>query len=236
MTHPWTPPLDYPRLRVVHSFQELVTTPLVDGVNALVWPRTLPGDFAEVAAALSLGPGITTLEEDTLRRLSLSPAGREAVEVMLEDQRLLSEHGLTPTLDCVNGYLPTGETGPVRTDVCSYHADSATGEADTYLCTYLGASSEALRQEDAVRRIDVPATRAALLTLHGGPDDETFEEYLADHCYDLHYVPRPGTAPFTFGRFNLWRIALDYPGNPVPPCIHRAPDPTPGQRRLLLLS
>jgi hypothetical protein len=43
--------------------------------------------------------------------------------------------------------------------------------------------------------------------------------------------------PFSFGLGNLWRIAVDYPGNPVPPCIHRAPTTRPEQRaRLLLIS
>ena len=64
-----------------------------------------------------------------------------------------------------------------------------------------------------------------------------FREYQAENCYDLHYAPLPHARPFSFGRGNLWRIAVDYPGNPVPPCIHRAPTTLPGQPpRLLLIS
>lgn len=230
-------PTDYPRIKLVSSFLELVTTPLIDGVNALCWPRTLPGDYGEVVTHLAVGKGITTLEEDELRLLPLSAGGKVAIEVMLEDQRLLREHGLEPVLDCINGYVPQASPGAIRTDVCSFHADSATVEADTYLCTYHGPSSEGLRNEEAIRRVDMPETRAMLLKLFGGEDDESFRDYLSEHFYDLHYAPLPNAQPFTLGQGNLWRIALDYPGNPVPPCIHRAPDPVPGHPpRLLLIS
>jgi hypothetical protein len=36
---------------------------------------------------------------------------------------------------------------------------------------------------------------------------------------------------------NLWRIAIEYPGCLVPPCIHRAPaTPSGPSQRLLLIS
>jgi hypothetical protein len=124
----------------------------------------------------------------------------------------------------------------VSTDVFSFHADSAPVEADTYLCTYFGPASEGLRNEEAQRRIDVPATRAELLKAFGGEDDADFLEHLSENCYDLHYAPIAGAQPFSFGRGNLWRLALDYPGNPVPPCVHRAPDTRPGEARLLMIS
>lgn len=237
---PMTPlslPLGYARIQRVQSFHELVTTRFENGVNALYWPRTLPGDFSEVAALLATGEGITTLDEETLRSLPVSEAGQLAVQALLEDQRLMQEQGLDPVLDCINGYLRDEIPGPVPTDVYSFHADSATVEADTYLCTYLGPSSEGLRNEDALRRVDIPETRAALLELYGGEDDEGFREYLNENCYDLHYVPAPGAVPFVFGQGNLWRIAVEYQGCPVPPCIHRAPETLPGQPpRLLLIS
>ena len=82
-----------------------------------------------------------------------------------------------------------------------------------------------------------PATRARLLADYGGPDDADFREFLADNCYDLHYAPRPGAEPFSFGLGHLWRIAVEYPGNPVPPCVHRAPENIAGKLpRLLLIS
>ena len=119
----------------------------------------------------------------------------------------------------------------------SWHVDTATVPADTYLCTYVGACSEGLPNEQAQRRVDVPATRAELRRFYGGEDDAGFREYLAEHFYDLHYVPLPGAQPYTFGTGNLWRIAIDHPGCPVPPCVHRAPLTLPGTAaRLLLIS
>jgi hypothetical protein len=115
--------------------------------------------------------------------------------------------------------------------------DSATTEADTWLCTYHGPASEGLRNDEAQRRVDIPETRSELLKCFGGEDGDAFLEYLNDNYYDLHYVPVPQARPFSFGLANLWRIATEYPGSPVPPCIHRAPDPIPGQLpRLLLIS
>ena len=235
-----TPPFqlpDYACIKRVHSFDELVSTRFQHGVNALCWQRSLQGDFAEVARSLKVGEGITTLEDEQLLSLDVSPAGRAAIAVLLEDLRLLREHDLQPNLDCINGYLRDADPGPVPTDVYSFHVDSATVEADTYLCTYFGETSEGLRNEDALRRVDVPETRAALLKLYGGEDDASFLEFLSDNCFDLHYVSKLGAAPYTFGVGNLWRIACQYPDSPAPPCIHRAPETPPGRlRRLLLIS
>lgn len=229
------PNLPARRVRLVDSFDALVGTPMVGEVNALCWRRELAGNFAEVVAALDAGPGITSLSAENLRGLSLSPEGQQAVACLLEDLDRLDAHGLQPSLDCINGYTHAPQPGPVRTDVCSFHVDSATVEADTYLCTYHGASSWGLLNEQAVRRIDQPDTRAALLQAYGGADDEAFHEWLEEHFYDLHYAPLPGAQPYAFGTGHLWRIATLWPGCPVPPCIHRAPDPVPGEQRLLLI-
>jgi len=125
----------------------------------------------------------------------------------------------------------------VRTDVYSFHADSATVTADTYLCSYSGAASEGLRNDEAHRRVEVPETRAELLKLFGGGDNGDFLEYLRENCYDLHYAPGPQAQPFSFGLGNLWRIAVEHPFSLVPPCVHRAPETLPGHPpRLLLIS
>ncbi len=234
---PFALPPGYTRIKWVDSFDELVTTPFADGVNALCWQRTLPGDFSEVVEQLAVGEGITTLDEAQLGSLPVSAAGRAAIDILLEDQRLLREHGLEPVLDCINGYLRNENPGPMRTDVCSFHADSATAVADTYLCTYHGPASEGLRNDEAIRRVDIPEIRAALLTHFGGKDDDAFLDYLKENFFDLHYAPVPQARPFSFGQGNLWRVAVQYPGSPVPPCIHRAPEAIPGQPpRLLLIS
>ncbi len=230
-------PSGYTRIKVVQSFSELVTTPFAGGVNALCWPRTLSGDFGEVGAQLVGSEGITTLDDARLQALPVSAAGRVAIEILLTDQRRLREHGRDPVLNCINGYPRDEQPGPVATDVFSFHADSAPIEADTWLCTYHGPASEGLRNDEAQRRVDVPATRAELLKFYGGEDNDGFREFLNENCYDLHYAPVPSARPFSFGLGNLWRIALDWPGSPVPPCIHRAPETRPGQPpRLLLIS
>ena len=226
----------YPRIKVVESFHELATTPFANGVNALCWPRVLPGDFGEVVELLGSGDGIDTIEETRLRNLPASAEGRTAIDILLEDQRLLRELDRDPALNCIHRYLRDEAPGPVSTDVFSFHADSAPVEADTWLCTYHGPASEGLRNDEALKRVDIPETRAELLRQFGGDDDDNFHNFLNENCYDLHYAPLPQAQPFSFGAGNLWRIAVDWPGSPVPPCIHRAPDPLPGQPRLLLIS
>jgi hypothetical protein len=228
-------PTDCPRVQQVPSFHELLTTPFAGGINAFYWPRELPGDFCEVAALLGKGDGILTLDDATLRKLPVTAAGQMALDSLLEDQRLLREHDLDPILNCIYGYPRDEEGGPVSTDVFSFHVDSAPSETDTWLCTYYGAASEGLRNEDALRRVDDPATRAELLQIFGGEEGADFNEFLRENCYDLHYVSLPEARPFCFGTSNLWRIATEYPGSPVPPCIHRAPITPPGHPRLLLI-
>lgn len=239
---PFTTLHDHPQIRVVGSFEELVTTPWGGGdggagINALCWRRTLAGDFGEIVAKLAVGRGITSIDDARLLALELSEAGRQAREVILQDLALLRAHDLLPSLDCVHGYVNEIESELLRTDVQSWHVDSATVEADTYLCTYFGAPSEGLRNEEARRRVDVPELRAELLRLYGGEDDAGFREYLNDHYLDLHHTPLPQARPYSFGVGSLWRIATKWPGSPVPPCIHRAPATVPGQPpRLLLIS
>lgn len=225
------------RVRLVESFDELVETPFAGEINALCWARSLDGDFNEIITLLQADPGMTTIEDRDLRRLKLSPAGVLARDVLLTDQALLRERGLAPNLECITGYPRDEAAGLIPTDVYSFHVDSAPVQADTYLCTYVGACSEGLVNEGAVRRVDVPETRAALLQHYAGADDAAFAAYLADHHYDLHYAQRPGFTPYSFGIGHLWRIAIATPDSPVLPCIHRAPVTPPGAPpRLLLIS
>ena len=228
-------PEDYNRVRIVNSFDELIATPFSGEVNALCWPRTLRGDFHELAHALPRGEDVEPIDENLLESLTLSTAGKIAVMEIQNDLRLLQEQGRDPILNRIEAY-PRDETpGAVATDVMSFHADSAPIEADTWLCTYHGACSEGLRNDQATRYIEVPETRAALLREFGGEDDASFLDFLADHCYDLHYAPLPGAQPFSFGLGALWRIAIEHPTSLVPPCIHRAPDTRPGDPPRLLL-
>jgi hypothetical protein len=174
----FTPPPDYNRVKVVKSFHELVTTRFDGDLNALCWHRTLSGNFTEVVAALGVSNGITTLDDARLKALPLTIAGKAAVEILLEDQHRLRGLGLSPVLDCIHGYPRDEDPGAVPTDVYSFHADSATVETDTYLCSYTEASSEGLRNDEAQRRVDLPETRAELLRIFGGEDNDEFLEFL----------------------------------------------------------
>ena len=233
----FTPPPGYLRIRTVGSFAELAAAPFAGGVNAVCWPRTLPGDFGEIVAQLGDDEGVVPLGETRLNTLALTVAGQAARDAMLADLALLRAHDLAPELNCIHGYPRDEPHAAVPTDVHSFHADSAPIESATWLCTYHGPASEGLRHEDAQRRVDVPATRAALLREYGGPDDDGFREFLNEHHYDLHCAARPGAEPFSVGLGHLWRIAVDWPGRAVPPCIHRAPPTRAGDPpRLLLIS
>ncbi|MBP6507080.1 MAG: hypothetical protein KA257_05900 [Opitutaceae bacterium] len=233
----FTPPPHYPRIKAVGSFEELLATPFGDGINALCWPRTLAGDFGEIVAQLARGEGIIALDEARLNSLTLSAAGRTARDSLVADLQRLRAQSLAPELNCIHAYPRDDTAALVPTDVYSFHADSAPVPTDTWLCTYHGPASEGLRNEEAQKRVDDPAIRAALLQEYGGADDADFREYLSANSYDLHYAPLPHAQPFSFGVHHLWRIATDYPDSPVPPCIHRAPATQPGHPpRLLLIS
>ena len=224
------------RINALQSFAELVATPFADGVNALCWPRVLAGDFGEVVEKLGAGEEIEPIEEEQLAGLNVSAAGRVAIEILQEDLRRLRELERDPVLNCIHDYARDEAPLPVRTDVFSWHADSAPVEADTWLCTYYGPPSEGLPNEEAQRRVDIPEVRAELLKFFGMEEDGAeFREALREHCFDLHYTPLPHARPSSFGVGNLWRIAVDWPGSPVPPCIHRAPETLPGTAPRLLL-
>ncbi len=220
--------------RTVENFPALLNTPLAGRTNALCWERALPGDYAAVVRALGPGEGIVALDEERLRGLRLAAAGGQAVEQMLMDLALLRDAGLDPVLNIVYGYPRDDDPGPIATDVFSWHVDSAPIESDTWLCTYHGAPSEGLRAEHARRKVDDPIIRAELLKAYDGADDEAFAAWLTENHYDLHYASPPDAVPYSFSRFNLWRIACAWPGSPVPPCVHRAP--TTDTPRLLLIS
>lgn len=223
--------------KIVNTFEELVNTPFDKTTNALCWRRVLPGDFDEIASLLSTFDEIVKIEEADLNNLTLSPNGQAAREILIQDQELLSGHGLDPILDCIPSYPRDPEPNPIPTDVYSFHVDTATTDVDTFLCSYNLASSEGLANCEAIRRVDIPETRAELLKLYGKEEDHGFVEFLSENYFDLHYLPTPDATPYSFGLGNLWRIATDYPGNPALPCIHRAPTTLPNQHpRLLLIS
>jgi hypothetical protein len=230
----FVPPTGYARIRVVGSFDELLARPFADGVNAYVWRRELVGDFAAVAAALERD-GSGPVDEERLRRLPATAAMRSAIGAMASDLERLRERGHEPLLDCLRDYPRDGDA-VLPTDVYSFHVDRADVPTDTFLCTYAGAPSEGLRNDQAMRHVDVPATRARLLARFGGDDGYAFAAFLREHHYDLHYAPLAGAQSFAFGAGNLWRLAVEHPTSLVPACIHRAPPGPAREPRLLLIS
>ena len=58
---------------------------------------------------------------------------------------------------------------------------------------------------------------------------------MREGSFDLHYAPVDGAQPYAFGVGALWRVAVQWPGCPVPPCVHRAPRTGPGDEPRLLL-
>jgi hypothetical protein len=222
------------RHRVVSSFHGLLT-PFTREVNAWCCSRTLEGDFAAIAARLAPRAddegGVLEVDAELLEELRAVDA--RAVAVLREDLRRLTELGREPQLNVITHYPPDTRGLPVSVDVHSFHVDRAPIEADTFLCTYAGACSEGLENEDASRLVDDPHVREALRALHGRA--EGFADFLVEQSFDLHFAMKPGATPFSFGTGHLWRVATAWPGAVELPCIHRAP-PHDGRPRLLLIS
>jgi hypothetical protein len=221
-------------MHCVTNFEALVSTPFHGATNAICWNRTLTGDFGEIAKKVELNENITVLEPEQLCALQLSEQGQLARAIILHDLKLLTAHGAAPTLNLIRCYDRDEALPFFPTDVYSFHADRSPVPTDTFLCTYYGAPSEILPNAQAQQKVLVPEIREELKKLYGGAD-EGFESFLSEHFFDLHYQAAPGAQPVSLGTGNLWRLATDHPGSPVPPCVHRAPMEKPGQPRLLLI-
>jgi hypothetical protein len=228
-----------PGVAFVDDFDGLARTPFSAGTPALCWRRTLDGDFDEVLHHVAPREGLVVLSPHKLRRLPLQPAGRRAVEAMLHDMARLHALGFAPELNCIAGYARDERGLAIATDVMSFHVDESPVETATWMCTYAGPATEGLAPDDAVRAVDLPDIRAALHAswCARGSDDgdeaEDFDAWLSSGSFHLHYRAREGARPFSFGAGHLWRVAVAWPGSPVPAFVHRAPSTT--TPRLLLL-
>lgn len=222
------------QIHFVTSFQDLVSTPFTGLMNAICWTRTLTGDFSEIVKKVVLTENMVVLEEDDLLELQLSEQGQLAREVLLNDLKLLKAHGASPTLNVIRCYDRDDDCPFFPTDVYSFHVDRSPVPTDTFLCTYHGAPSEILPNEQAQQKVLVPEIREELKKLYGGAD-EGFESFLIEHFYDLHYQANPAARPISLGLGHLWRLAIDCPESGVLPCIHRAPVEKNGERRLLMI-
>jgi hypothetical protein len=219
--------------RVTH-FQELVSTPFGGNINAMCWTRTLQGNFAEIVSKLNPSENIATIEAEELHALELSLQGQLAREILLNDLKLLTAHGASPILNVIKYYDRDDSYPFFPTDVYSFHVDRSPIATDTFLCTYHGEPSEILPNTQGTQKVLIPEIRKELKKLYGA-NDEGFESFLTEYFFDLHYQALPNSQPISLGVGHLWKLAVDHPESPVLPCLHRAPNETSGQLRLLLI-
>ena len=251
---------DEQQIQGVTNFQDLVSTPFHGAINAICWTRQLIGDFAEIVEKVELNENITVLDEDLLRGLQLSEMGQLAREILLHDLNLLTAYGASPVLNVIKYYDRDNDYPFFPTDVYSFHVDRSPIPTDTFLCTYYGDPSEILPNSEAIQKILVPEIRDELKKLYfdsadfahenpatapycdapnlatlrtDGEHDEGFEAFLSENFFDLHYQAHPNALPINLGLGHLWRLAIDYPGSNVRPCVHRAPKEK--TNRLLLI-
>ncbi|MEG1026903.1 MAG: DUF1826 domain-containing protein [Flavobacterium sp.] len=219
---------------VVATFSELVNTDFEGVMNAICWERNLVGDFEEIASKLQLKENITEVSIEDLLKLNLSKEGNLAREIILNDLRLLTDFGASPSLNLLKNYERDEEFDFISTDVYSFHVDRSPIATNTFLCTYFGASSDILTNNEATQKILIPEIREKLRALHNDTEDE-FDDFLEEYFFDLHYEPKPDAQPINLGLGNLWKLAVDSPEQKVLPCIHRAPIENDGELRLLLI-
>ncbi|NDP27294.1 MAG: DUF1826 domain-containing protein [Flavobacterium sp.] len=225
---------DNGQIGVVSTFSELVNTHFKEEMNALCWYRNLEGDFEEIVGQLQLKENITEVYPEDLLSLQLSEKGNLAREIILNDWRLLTDFGASPSLNLLKCYERDDEFDFISTDVYSYHVDRSPIATDTFLCTYHGAASDIIANEQAEQKILIPEIRKKLAALYDGSSEE-FENFLKENFFDLHYQAQPNAAPINLGLGHLWRLAVDHPKQEVLPCIHRAPIENEGEYRLLLI-
>ena len=210
---------DNAQISVVSSFSELVNSKFQGEMNALCWHRDLIGDFKEIVAKLELKENITEVSVEDLLALQLSEKGNLAKEIILNDIQLLTDFGASPTLNLLKCYERDDELDFISTDVYSFHIDRSPIETDTFLCTYHGAASDIVPNDQVEQKILIPKIREQLKELHDGPETE-FETFLEEYFFDLHYQSNPNVKPVNLALGHLWRLAVDHPTQKVLPCVH----------------
>jgi hypothetical protein len=219
---------------ITTTFSELINTDFEGTTNALCWYRNLEGDFKELVSKLQLKENITEVTPKDLLELQLSELGNCAREIILNDLQALTDFGAAPVLNLLKCYERDTDFDFITTDVYSFHVDRSPIATDTFLCTYHGAASDLIANDEAQQKILVPEIRDQLKALHDGPETE-FEDFLKENYFDLHYQAQPNATPTNLGVGHLWRLAVDHPTQQVLPCIHRAPVEKDGEYRLLLI-
>ena len=223
----------FSQVHSVTTFPELIETPFQGKTNALCWTRDLQGDFQEIIKKLELTDNITELSADDLLQLSLTTQGCIARDTILSDMQLLTDIGALPSLNLIKHYERDNELDFISTDVYSFHVDRSPIATDTFLCTYYGAASDILPNDQVQQKIQIPEIRIQLFNLYDGPETG-FDSFLEEYFFDLHYQANDNAVPINLGTGHLWRLAVDHPTQQVLPCVHRAPVEN-DQLRLLLI-
>ncbi|WP_197082454.1 DUF1826 domain-containing protein [Pedobacter sp. BMA] len=219
---------------LVDSFTDLVNTDFYGTKNAFCWYRNLNGDFEEIVSKLHSPENITEVSAEDLMALKLSEPGTIARKIILKDLKELSAFGASPVLNLLKSYDRDEELDFFSTDVYSFHVDRSPVATDTFLCTYYGAASDIIQNNQVEQKVLIPEIREKLKKLHDGAEGD-FEEFLKECFFDLHYQPKPGSMPLNLSTGHLWRLAVDHPEQKVLPCVHRAPLERDGEPRLLLI-
>ena len=219
---------------IVNSFQDLVESEFIGKKNASCWQRQLEGNFEEIVSKIILEEDITEITISDLLKLNLSKEGILAREIIINDYKLLNDYGAQPSLNLLKCYEKDDEFDFISTDVYSYHVDRSPLGTDTFLCTYYGASSDIISNDNVTQKILIPEIRSQLKALYNGPESG-FNDFLIENFFDLHYQPHADARPTNLGNGNLWRLACYHPNQKSLPCVHRAPVENIGEYRLLLI-
>jgi len=222
------------QIQSVTNLEDFLSTPFQGEINAICWSRDLKGDFSEIVNKLSLNENVTVIDEEDLMELQLSEQGQLAREILINDLKVLKDHGASPILNLIKYYDRDNDFPFFPTDVYSFHVDRSPVPCETILCTYYGESSEILPNSQAEQKVLVPGIRDELKKLYGGPEEE-FESFLSEYFFDLHYQEKTNARPVSLGLGHIWRLAVDHPESKVLPCVHRAPKEKDGELRLLLI-
>lgn len=222
------------QIQYVTNFQDLISTSFQGEVNAICYRRKLIGDFSEIVKKIELDGNIAELHPEELFELQLSEQGQLARQILLNDLKILKDHGASPTLNLIKYYERDDAYPFFPTDVYSFHVDRSPIPTDTFLCTYHGEPSDIVPNSQAIQKVLIPEIRAELKKLYNGAD-EGFESFLSEYFFDLHYQPKPNASLISLGIGNLWKLAIDHPESKVLPCLHRAPIEKNGENRLMII-
>ena len=95
---------DHHQIKTVSSFKELINREFQGDNNAICWQRNLVGDFGEIVSKLELKNNITEVSVEDLENLTLTDHGELAIEIIINDLKLLTDFGASPSLNLIKNY------------------------------------------------------------------------------------------------------------------------------------